>query len=218
MTAMEEEVQGAIAEGCEILDLYAPGKVEVDENGHIKGLWIQPKIIGKIEDDRPIPVKAKGSEKFLECDLLITAVGQGIESKAFEKGGIPVTKGVIDALSCAGGVKDVPGIYAGGGDCVSGPATVIRAIAAGKVAAANIDEYLGYHHIIGTDVKIPEARLADRIPCGRVNMKERDALDRIKDFDLVECEMTNEEALQESQRCLRCDHFGFGVFKGGVGV
>ncbi len=47
MTAMEEEVQGAIAEGCEILDLYAPGKVEVDENGHIKGLWIQPKIIGK---------------------------------------------------------------------------------------------------------------------------------------------------------------------------
>ena len=108
----------------------------------------------------------------------------------------------------------MPGIYAGG-DCVSGPATVIRAIAAGKVAAANIDDYLDYHHIIETDVKIPEPRLADRIPCGRVNMKERDVLDRIKDFDLVECGMTKEEALQESQRCLRCDHFGFGVFKGG---
>ncbi len=213
MTAMEEEVQGAIAEGCEILDLFAPAKIEVDENGCIKGLWIQPKIIGKIENGRPIPVKAKENGKFLECDLLITAVGQGIESMAFEKDGIPVTKGVIDALSCAG-VKDVPGIYAGG-DCVSGPATVIRAIAAGKVAAANIDDYLGYHHIIETDVKIPEPRLADRIPCGRVNMKERDALDRIKDFDLVEYGMTDEEALQESQRCLRCDHFGFGVFKGG---
>ena len=44
-----------------------------------------------------------------------------------------------------------------GGDCVSGPATVIRAIAAGKVAAANIDKYLGYNHIIESDVKIPES-------------------------------------------------------------
>ncbi len=213
MTAMEDEVEGAIAEGCEILDLYTPGKVEIDEDGHIEGLWIQPQIIGKMKNGRPVPTKASENEKLLECDLLITAVGQGIESKAFEKDGIPVTKGVIEALSCAG-VKDVPGIYAGG-DCVSGPATVIRAIAAGKVAAANIDEYLGFNHIIETDVKIPEARLADRIPCGRVNMKERDALDRIQDFDLAECGMTDEEALQESRRCLRCDHFGLGVFKGG---
>lgn len=213
MTAMEEEVEGAIAEGCEILDLFTPGKIETDENGHITGLWVQPQIIGRIDNRRPRPVKAVGAEKLLHCDLLITAIGQGIESKAFEKDGIPVTEGVIDALSCAG-VKDVPGIYAGG-DCVSGPATVIRAIAAGKVAAANIDNYLGYHHTIETDVKIPEPRLSDRIPCGRVNMRERDASDRVKDFDLVECGMTNEEAIQESQRCLRCDHFGFGVFKGG---
>ena len=213
MTAMEEEVEGAIAEGCEILDLFTPGKIETDENGHITGLWVQPQIIGRIDSRRPRPVKAVGAEKLLYCDLLITAIGQGIESKAFEKDGIPVTEGVIDALSCAG-VKDVPGIYAGG-DCVSGPATVIRAIAAGKVAAANIDNYLGYHHTIETDVKIPEPRLSDRIPCGRVNMRERDASDRVKDFDLVECGMTNEEAIQESQRCLRCDHFGFGVFKGG---
>ncbi len=96
-----------------LLDLFTPDKIEVDENGHIKGLWIQPRIVGKIQNGRPVPVEAKGNKKFLECDLLITAVGQGIESKAFEKDGIPVTKGVIDALSCAG-VKDVPGIYAGG--------------------------------------------------------------------------------------------------------
>ncbi len=146
---------------------------------------------------------------------MVIAIGQGgVESKDFEKDGIPVTKGgVIEALSWSG-IKDIPGVYAGG-DCVSGPATVIRAIAAGKVAAANIDDYLGYHHVIETDVEIPEPRLADRVPCGRVNMRERDVSDRINDFDLIECGMTCEEAAQESRRCLRCDHFGFGAFKGG---
>jgi len=213
MTAMEEEVQGAIAEGCEILDLYTPGRIEKDENNHIQALWIQPQIIGKIPYDRPIPEDASTEPQRIPCHILITAVGQGIESKNFEKDGIPVTKGVIDALNWSG-VKDVPGVYAGG-DCVSGPATVIRAIAAGKVAAANIDEYLGFHHIIESDIEIPDSRLADRIPCGRVNMRERDAVDRIKDFELIECGMTSEEAAQESSRCLRCDHFGLGVFKGG---
>jgi NADPH-dependent glutamate synthase beta subunit-like oxidoreductase len=213
MPAMEEEKEGAIAEGCEIYDLYTPGKIETDENGHVKALWVQPQIIGAMRNGRPIPREAKKETQRIECDLLIVAIGQGIESKDFEKDGIPVTKGVIDALSW-GGIKDVSGVYAGG-DCVSGPATVIRAIAAGKVAAANIDNYLGYNHIIESDVQIPEPRLADRMPCGRVNMRERDTPNRIKDFDLIECGMTLEEANQESRRCLRCDHFGFGIFKGG---
>ncbi|MCF6465307.1 NAD(P)-binding protein [Clostridium sp. Cult2] len=213
MPAMDEEVEGAIAEGCEIYDLYTPGKIEMDDNGHIKALWVQPQMVGTIVGGRPIPVEAKKDTQRIDCDTLIVAIGQGIESKSFEKDGIPVTKGVIDALNW-GGIKDIPGVYAGG-DCVSGPATVIRAIAAGKVAAANIDNYLGYYHVIESDVNIPEARLADRIPCGRVNMRERDVSDRIKDFDLVEYGMTCEEANQESKRCLRCDHFGFGVFKGG---
>lgn len=213
MPAMDEEIEGAIAEACEIHDLYTPGKIETDDNGHIKSLWIEPQIIGPIRAGRPIPVNATRDSKEIQCDSLIVAIGQGVESKEFEKEGVPVTEGVIEALSWSG-VRDIPGVYAGG-DCVSGPATVIRAIAAGKVAAANIDNYLGYHHSIETDIKIPKARLADRIPCGRVNMKHRDVSDRINDFDLVECGMTPEEATQESERCLRCDHFGFGVFKGG---
>ena len=46
-------------------------------------------------------------------------------------------------------------------------------------------------------------------------MTERDANERKNDFELIECGMTCEEANQESRRCLRCDHFGYGVFKGG---
>ncbi len=58
------------------------------------------------------------------------------------------------------------GVFAGG-DCVTGPATVIKAIAAGKVAAANIDEYLGFNHEITCD-EIPYASNEDKVACGRV--------------------------------------------------
>ena len=78
---------------------------------------------------------------------------------------------------------------------MSGPASAIKAIAAGKVAAANIDAYLGYEHIISVDVDIPRAKAADRQPCGRVNMKERASGDRSTDFGLVEYAMSAEEAL-----------------------
>lgn len=64
-------------------------------------------------------------------------------------------------------------------------------------------------------IEIPKIRLHDRKPCGRVTMKERDAGERIKDFELIECGMTDEETAQEASRCMRCDHFGFGSFKGG---
>ncbi|RZS93014.1 NAD(P)-binding protein [Cuneatibacter caecimuris] len=213
MTALKEEVDGAAEEGCQVLELQAPVRIEKDEDGNAAALWVKPQLISRVQGGRPKPVDAEEPEKRIPCDLVIVAIGQGIESKSFEKYGIPVKRGVIDALSWSG-IKDIPGVFAGG-DCVTGPATVIRAIAAGKVAAANIDEYLGYHHVIQSDVEIPAARLADRPACGRVNMEERDAAERVKDFDLVECGMTCEEARQESSRCLRCDHFGYGVFKGG---
>ena len=71
------------------------------------------------------------------------------------------------------------------------------------------------HHEIIAEIKVPEPRIADRVPCGRVNMKERPVEERSDDFELSELGMSNQEAMQESRRCLRCDHFGFGVFKGG---
>ncbi len=108
----------------------------------------------------------------------------------------------------------MPGVFAGG-DSASGPATVIKAIAGAKVVAANIDEYLGYHHIITSDVEVPIPNIDDRTPCGRVNLTEREAGIRVCDFEGVENCMTEKEAIQEANRCLRCDHFGYGIFKGG---
>ncbi|MFI3208621.1 MAG: FAD-dependent oxidoreductase, partial [Eubacteriales bacterium] len=155
-----------------------------------------------------------GEDDFLiPCDILIVAIGQNIETAHFEDAGVPVNRGKINTEN-TGTFEDLPGVFAGG-DCASGPASVIKAIAAAKVVAANIDEYLGYHHTISTDVEIPHPSLIDRRPCGRVNMLEREASERLKDFDGVELCMTESEAKQEASRCLRCDHFGFGILKGG---
>ncbi|HJC10932.1 MAG TPA: FAD-dependent oxidoreductase [Candidatus Blautia merdigallinarum] len=215
MTAMEEEIEGAIEEGCELLDLHAPLRIEVDDQGRASALWVQPQIIGPMKHGRPVPMVSTKAPVRLGCDIVIVAIGQGIESKEFEKQGIPVKRGVIEAMSWSGvKTKDITGVFAGG-DCVTGPATVIRAIAAGKVAAANIDEFLGYNHVISADVEIPRVRLDDNRSCARVNMKVRQASERIKDFELIEEGMTCEEACQEARRCIRCDHFGFGILKGG---
>lgn len=214
MTAIAEEVEGAEAEGCELITLQAPKRVESDEEGNVTALWTQPQIIGKMDSwGRPRPENADLPEKRIECDIVVVAIGQGIEYKPFEDFGIPVKRGVLEALSSSE-VEELPGIFAGG-DCVTGPATVIKAIAAGKVAAANIDNYLGYNHLISCDVEIPNVRLEDKVACGRVNVTERPAGERKLDFEEVELGMTCEGAKREASRCLRCDKFGYGSFKGG---
>ncbi len=213
MTALDEEIEGAIADGVEISGMNAPVRIEKDDQGRVAALWVQPQIVGQIRSGRPNPEKAYKNEARWECDRVLVAIGQGIESGVFREFGIPVHRGVIEALNSAD-VRDVSGIFAGG-DCVTGPATVIQAIAGGKVAAYNIDEYLGYDHEIDDDIELPEYKLNDNEPWGRVEMSERPAEERKHDFCLMEYPMSDEEAYQESSRCLHCDHFGYGVLKGG---
>lgn len=213
MTALPSEIEGAIAEGVEVKTLMAPERIERDENGRVSGIWVIPQMISKIRDGRA-SVRPTGEESvFLPCQTLIVAIGQDIESQHFRQAGIPVERGKIMSERF-GGFENIPGVFAGG-DCASGPSTVIKAVAAGKVIAANIDEYLGYHHSIGCDVEIPAPKIADRPPCGRVNLTEREAGERVHDFEGVENGMSRAEACQEAGRCLRCDHHGYGSLKGG---
>ncbi len=213
MTALADEIEGAIAEGAEILELHAPKRIETDDNGHVISMVADPKVIGLIRQGRPSPADSVEDELHIPCDVVITAIGQDIVSAPFERAGLPVHRGRIEADdNCV--INEQDGIFAGG-DCVTGPATVIRAIAAGKVAAANIDTYLGFHHKIDCDVEIPDFDIENQLPCGRINMKERNTTERKQDFNLVELEMTLQEAQQEAGRCLRCDHCGYGIFKGG---
>ena len=214
MTALPEEVDGALEEGCSLLQLHAPLRIEADENGNACALWAQPQIIGKIDAWGRAKVSSAAKDPVrIAADVVIVAIGQGIETRHFEQAGMSVKRGNLAALP-DGMVSDLPGVFAGG-DCVTGPATVIRAIAAGKVAAANIDNYLGFNHLISVDVDIPAAISEDKHHCARVNLGEKDAQERKENFDHIECGMTAQEAAQECGRCLRCDHYGYGIFKGG---
>lgn len=213
MTALPGEINGAVAEGIELQTLKAPATIDVDENNHVKGIYVTPQMVSTIKNGRASVRPTGEDDIYIPCDVLVVAIGQNIETAHFEAAGIPVSRGKILTTS-TGAVEDMPDVYAGG-DCSSGPATVIKAIAAAKVVAANIDEYLGFRHEISCDVEIPEAKLEDKIPCGRIDLTEREACERVCDFDAVENCMTENEARQEAGRCLRCDHFGYGIFKGG---
>lgn len=213
MTALPDEIEGAVAEGIELQTLKAPASLDIDDKNQIRGIYVTPQMVSSIKNGRAGIRPTGEPDVYIPCDILVIAIGQNIETRHFEEAGIPVERGKIVTRN-TGAFEHMPGVFAGG-DCASGPASVIKAIAAAKVVAANIDEYLGFHHQISCDVEIPEANLRDRTPCGRVNLTEREACERVRDFDGVENCMTKQEAKQEASRCLRCDHFGYGIFKGG---
>lgn len=214
MPALAAEVESAVAEGVEMITLQVPLSIEKDANGNVSGLLVKPQIISLSDKKgRPAPRNANKPEEIIPCDTVLVAIGQNIEYKHFETEGIEIKHGAIGAFD-DGNVPENQGVFAGG-DCVTGPATVIRAIEGGKVAAANIDEYLGFHHVIEDDIEIPSVHLSNKRQCGRVELEEREANERKCDFEGVELGMSVEEMEQESGRCLRCDYHGFGSLKGG---
>ena len=212
MTCQREEIDGAIAEGCELMELYAPLAIET-EGDKVTGVKVQRQMTGPIERGRPKPVKANTDPEVIPFDVVLVAIGQDIEVDPFAELGMTINRGVLVGDEFAQ-VQGMDGVFVGG-DCESGPATVIKAIAAGAVAARNIDEFLGFDHPIKMEVEVPVARPSDNLPCGRCNTTERPVHERADDFDLMEESFSAEEALQEASRCLRCDHFGYGAFRGG---
>ena len=213
MTAQDAEIAGAQAEGCEVLELTAPLAIETGEDGRVSGLRVQPQIIGEPRRGRPAPRAAVTPERVIPCERVFVAIGQDIDSKPFEDMGIACKWGCV-VTDSDGAVPNFDGLFSGG-DCQTGPATVIRAINAGRVASANIDRYLGFDHKIKLDVELPTVQFKGKHECGRCELGEREAGERIHDWNLVEQGLTEEEARQEASRCLRCDHFGFGAFRGG---
>lgn len=215
MTALDSEIESAVAEGIELMVLQAPKSIEKDAAGKCAALWVQPQMIGPYDRaGRPAPMNAPSKEpERIPCDVVLIAVGQDIVSAPFEEFGMPAKWNVFQAgLDTA--VESMPGVFVGG-DCATGPSTAIRAIAAGKVAAYNIDRYLGCNSQLDCGVTAPQAKGNNTMPTGRVNIVERPAGIRKHDFEHVECPMTHEEAMQESGRCLRCDVYGCGNMIGG---
>ena len=206
MTALADEIEATIAEGCELLTLLAPVSIQEGTDKPLV-LKTQPQIPGEYGGGRPKPYAAQASTVDISCDIVVSAIGQDIESQPFVDCGFE-TKGKqfvsgLDALA-----QGFDNVFVGG-DCASGPSTVIRAIEAGKVAAANIDEYLGYSHSVHVPVETPSAEFSSIRQIGRIGIEERSPLERVEDFEEVEVSLSDEAAAQECSRCLRCDYHGY---------
>ena len=91
--------------------MQAPTRIELDEEQKVATLWVQPQIISSYRQGRPSPKRADTEEKRIPCDIVVVAIGQGIESQHFAEEGVPIRHGAIDALDHSG-VENMEGIFA----------------------------------------------------------------------------------------------------------
>ncbi|PIE75193.1 MAG: glutamate synthase (NADPH), homotetrameric [Deltaproteobacteria bacterium] len=143
MPARFEEIHHAEDEGIQLELLTNPVKILGDSNGWIKGMECVRMELGEPDDSgRRRPVEIKGSNFILDCDLVIIAVGSGANPvlSSSESSLALTSRGYIEADSTTGKTS-VKGVWAGG-DIVTGQATVIEAMGAGRKAATDMDEYL----------------------------------------------------------------------------
>lgn len=216
-TALQSEMEGAMQEGVRFRTLLSFLNIETDkETNEVKAVWLQPEILAEYDEYGMMTTEHSSNYPYrFKCDYLILGVGQRSDVAELESEGVPVNRGrIIADETCT--VSEMDGVFSGG-DCVTGPSTAINAIAAGQVAAYNIDEYLGYHHKVSRETVIPPAYPNPCVPTGRAEIEEKDPFERRENFEYVEMSMTCEEAMREAGRCLRCDFYGCGSMEGGRG-
>jgi heterodisulfide reductase subunit A-like polyferredoxin len=209
MPANPWEIEHAKEEGVKFNYLTSPVEV-VSEDGRITGLKCIRNELGKADSSgRRRPIEIPGSEFIMEADTVIPAIGQAVDTELIA-GAADITFGrsgniVCDSSKMTTSIEDV---FAGG-DSVTGPATVIEAIAAGNKAAASIRNYLE-----GTDIPIepfmlPETPIEEinfkgLVSSPRANMPMLGFERRIKSFEEVELGFTEEQARKEALRCVDC--------------
>ena len=207
MPALPEEVEEALKEGVKIRFLTAPEKIFSAGNK----LGVECVLMELGEPDasgrrRPVPVK--GSNIVIKADRVITAIGQ---VPAVPAGfGLATNKKCCIQADLATMSSTRQGVFAGG-DAVSGAASIIEAIQAGRKAASAMDRYLGGAGVIDREFIAPEEPPTcllreEKFSCrGRAAMPELSASKRRNNFDLVEHAYKEKTAVEEAGRCLRCE-------------
>ena len=208
MPGYKEEIKGAINEGVELVTLGIPKRI-VGSRGTVASIEFVRAELGKAEADgrrRPIPIE--GSEATIACDLVIPAIGQvpSVEPACFTNGP-ELTKWGTIKVNPVDLKTTVSDIFAGG-DCVTGPSSVIEAIAAGQKAAVSIDRLLGGSGGLPQDtgfyfIKPDEDALAEAPP--RIKEKTLSLQQQKRGFAEVVLGLEREQAVGEAARCLRCD-------------
>jgi formate dehydrogenase alpha subunit len=203
MPAQPEEVDQALEEGVEIIFLVAPSQI-FKEQGNLKLELIRMELGEPDASGRRRPVPIKGSEFTAELDTLIAAIGEQPDVPAGFR--VEVGKGnIVKANPDLSTSRE--GVFAGG-DCESGPALVINAIAAGRKAAQSIDRYLGGKGDITEHLVPAEEAMAwlEEVPTGGrlATISYLAPPTRIESLSEVEQGMDWETAVAEAQRCLQC--------------
>jgi formate dehydrogenase (NADP+) beta subunit len=212
MPALSWEVEEAEHEGVKFHFLAAPTKI-LTEDGKVKALECIKMKLGKPDESgrrRPEPIH--NSEFTIETDCIISAISQEPDLKFLgDNHGVNVTKwgtvAVDDNL-----MTSRKGIFAGG-DVTLGPSTIIECIAQGHLAARSIDRY-----IRGVDMNEPKKKVWVTLLDGEFILREENydatprqqmdmlpVTDRQGTFDLVELGLTELQAQEEAERCLKCD-------------
>ncbi len=206
MPAYPEEVESALAEGVEIKFLTTPVAI-LGQEGKVAGLKCQRLRLGKMDaSGRPRPIPIPDSIFFFSCEVVITGIGQAADRDLFASlEGMELSEKNLLVADPVTGATNIPRVFAGG-DVVSGPRTVVAAIAAGKEAAISIDRYLK-----GQDLRygrplawqglafLPEGlapQPREAMPCLPLDQ-------RLRTFKEVELGFTEEQARREASRCSR---------------
>jgi NADH-quinone oxidoreductase subunit F len=200
MPAFSEEIKAAEKEGIKIECLVSPLKV-IGAEGRVKSLICQKMKLGRFDrSGRKKPIPIEGSEFSLNIDCLIVAIGQRPDD-------------LFEAMIEKNKLNNNTSLKVlAGGDVVSGPATIIKAIASGQKAVKEIDEAIRikngeppYKLPIEEKIEIPLTIDEDIKELPQAKMKQLIISQRINNFNEVELGFTRKKAIYEAERCLRCD-------------
>ena len=205
MPASPEEIEEAIVERVKVYFLATPSRI-TSRGGELQLECIRMELGAIDSSGRPRPEPVKGSGFSMSLDTIIAAVGQRPEIPV--QFNLPIGQGNTIRIDSDTLATEKKGIFAGG-DAVSGPATVIEAIAAGRQAAISIDRYLGGSGVIDETLAPPEGEVTPAEEAEeekrRPQMPALPLEQRLSSFANVELGLSEEMAIEEAKRCLRCD-------------
>lgn len=213
MPAEPYEVEEALHEGVEMLFLMAPVSIDI-QNGKKTLNCIKMELGEPDRSGRRRPVPVEGSNIEIEADTIIGAIGQSTNTQ-FLYNDLPVKLNKWGDIEINGKTSQTSeaNIFAGG-DCVTGPATVIQAVAAGRRASEAIDSYLmqGYvkeTHIDyscsrGTMEDLPKWEFEAMPKFERAKMPAISLDERKNNFREVELGLSEKKTIDEARRCLKC--------------
>ena len=213
MPAYPEEIEGAKAEGIEIIYLTAPVRI-IAQGGKVTGFECLKTELGPPDaSGRRRPVPLEGSEYVIDCDAVIPAIGQRVDiSWSTQAPDLKLTQWDTLQVNAHTMQTSISHVFAAG-DAVTGPATVIEAVAAGHKAVAAMHRFLSGEDLDryareqtgkeppGTDwMEIPPN--IEHVP--RVVSTYQDPVQRVKNFDEVDINFSEEQAKREAARCVDC--------------